>query len=429
MNTHRSLLLAAALGAAPSLVPAQEYHAIWGSGPNDLWIAGDGQALHYDGRAWTMTGLGNVTVRAIWGSGPADVWAVGDGGAILHWNGRAWSRSQAPVRADLVAVNGCSATEVYAIGQSDEVGRPPSLLRWNGQLWTADSLTVAFRVGGLAAGCGNVVVVGHAYFDPRPDQRRQAGVVARRRANAWTLTGWDGRRVTDSLIGNVAWTRVSVRGATTLLSGQREDGERVILLSAAAGWRRVPPPALGPDMTMPDDPLAFLTGDGSVIMLLGQSGFARYAAGRWTVTNPQAAMQQQVQQAMQGAPQLQPGRQPTQQEIIELAQRAQQAQQAMGDPATLASRLAALNFHSATAAWAPATGGDLYVLSTSGLVARVFGAEGTMVLDPTCLHPQLAAVTEQCQANPILQGTGAAPTPAAAPGRRPLPAPTRRNRP
>jgi len=430
VNTRRSLLLAAALAAAPSLAPAQEYHAIWGSGPNDVWIAGGGQALHYDGRAWTMTSLGNVTVRAIWGSAPGDVWAVGDGGAILHWNGRAWSRSQAPppVRADLIAVNGCSATEAYVIGQSDDEGRPPALLRWNGQLWTADSLTVTVRVAGLAGGCGNLVVVGYGYFDPRPDQRRLAGVVARRRANAWTLTGWDGRRITDSLIGNVAWTRVSARGATTLLFGQRADGESVMLLSAAAGWRRVPPPQLGPGMTMPDDPLAFLTGDGSVIMLLGELGFARYAAGRWTVTNPQAAMQQQIQQAMQGAPQLQPGRQPTQQEIIEMARRAQQAQEAMGDLTTLASRMVALNFRSATAAWAPATGaGDLYVLSTNGLVSRISGTSGTVELDPTCLQPQLAAVAEQCRANPIVQGTGAAP--AAAPGRRTLPTPTRRNKP
>lgn len=309
MKSRRPLLLAAALAAAPSVLPAQEYHAIWGSGPTDLWIAGEGQALHFDGRAWTRTSLGNVHARAIWGSGPADVWAVGDGGAILHWNGRAWSATRGPVSNDLVAVGGCSATDAYAIGQTDDEGRPPALLRWNGQLWIAESLTVRIRAAGLVAGCGNLTVVGYGYFDPRPDQPRLVGVVARRRASAWTLAGWDGRRVTDSLLGTVAWTGVGVRGATTLLVGRREAGESVLLLSAGATWRRVSPPPLGPGVSLPDDPLAFLTGDGSIVMLLGSTGFARYAAGRWTVTDPQAALRQMTQ-AMQGAPQLPAGRQP-----------------------------------------------------------------------------------------------------------------------
>lgn len=57
----------------------------WGTGPNDLWIAGQrGRLRHWDGAAWRIAAVAlddvmplQKAVYAIWGSGPDDVWVVG----------------------------------------------------------------------------------------------------------------------------------------------------------------------------------------------------------------------------------------------------------------------------------------------------------------------------------------------------------------
>ena len=53
-------------------------HAIWGSGPADVFVVGDGTALHYDGSAWRSTSLEtDQTLRFLWGTSATDVFAVG----------------------------------------------------------------------------------------------------------------------------------------------------------------------------------------------------------------------------------------------------------------------------------------------------------------------------------------------------------------
>jgi hypothetical protein len=58
--------------------------SIWGSGPDDVWVAGLGRLAHWDGAAWRPTGpdSGNE-IQALWGTG-REVLAVGLHGAILH---------------------------------------------------------------------------------------------------------------------------------------------------------------------------------------------------------------------------------------------------------------------------------------------------------------------------------------------------------
>ncbi len=59
--------------------------AIWGTGPNDLWVGGPrGRLRHWDGSGWQVAAvaLDNVmpvqnAVNAIWGTGPDDIWVVG----------------------------------------------------------------------------------------------------------------------------------------------------------------------------------------------------------------------------------------------------------------------------------------------------------------------------------------------------------------
>jgi len=64
--------------------------AVWGSSPNDVWAAGDGVVVHYDGTAWsasytvTTNRLGGRTSGGLWGSSSKDVWVIGERGTILR---------------------------------------------------------------------------------------------------------------------------------------------------------------------------------------------------------------------------------------------------------------------------------------------------------------------------------------------------------
>ncbi len=66
------------------------HNAVWGTGPNDIWLAGHfGRLRHWDGTSWRIAriALDNLlpvikTFNAIWGSGTNDVWVVGEGIAL-----------------------------------------------------------------------------------------------------------------------------------------------------------------------------------------------------------------------------------------------------------------------------------------------------------------------------------------------------------
>ncbi len=70
--------------------------SIWGRAANDLYAAGDGFILHYDGNEEGVWKLDSSTVqlqtwRGICGSGPDNVLIVGGTTRVLRWNGVAWS--------------------------------------------------------------------------------------------------------------------------------------------------------------------------------------------------------------------------------------------------------------------------------------------------------------------------------------------------
>ena len=116
---------------------------IWSRTPTDVWLATTGAALHWDGAAWsefpapvTIT-AGNVSeagyrpnFRALWGSGKDDVWAVGDARSIAHWNGQTWADFGAAVAPALRGVWGSGKDDVWAVGDGG------SILHWNGSAWS-----------------------------------------------------------------------------------------------------------------------------------------------------------------------------------------------------------------------------------------------------------------------------------------------------
>lgn len=116
---------------------------VWGSSGSDVFAVGLGETyddypglygaiLHYDGRAWSsMSTIADTTgLSGVWGSSGSDVFAVGDAGTILHYNGSAWSTMHSGTTNDLRGVCGSSASDVFAVGTGG------TILHYNGSAWS-----------------------------------------------------------------------------------------------------------------------------------------------------------------------------------------------------------------------------------------------------------------------------------------------------
>lgn len=67
------------------------YHSVWGTGPDDIDVAGPYAGLdHFDGDAWYRQSLGTGSTRRVWGLGTAERYVLsaqvgpGTGGYVLH---------------------------------------------------------------------------------------------------------------------------------------------------------------------------------------------------------------------------------------------------------------------------------------------------------------------------------------------------------
>ncbi len=118
--------------------PRLAFDAIWGSGPNDVFVSGccdannDGGIYHYDGTSWTRSFSRQwTTFESIWGSGPSNVFAAGKLG-IYHYDGATWTRQALPWHktaiGPLSTVWGNNGSRVFA-------GGVLTMLRWDGQAW------------------------------------------------------------------------------------------------------------------------------------------------------------------------------------------------------------------------------------------------------------------------------------------------------
>lgn len=68
-------------------------------------------------------------LHAVWGNSAIDVFAVGDAGTLLHYDGTAWSAMQSGTEMHLWGVWGASGSDVYAVGDQG------TLLHYDGHAW------------------------------------------------------------------------------------------------------------------------------------------------------------------------------------------------------------------------------------------------------------------------------------------------------
>ena len=136
----------------------QDLWGVWGASANDLWAVGgkglmEGQAtvLHFDGSTWqaaTLPTLARPHVYAfykVWGSSADDLWVVGQRGAVLHYDGSAWSEEGVGSTDDLVSVWGTGPNHVAIVG-----GRSNGMIStFDGTSWNTSSLTPLAGLNGV----------------------------------------------------------------------------------------------------------------------------------------------------------------------------------------------------------------------------------------------------------------------------------------
>jgi hypothetical protein len=88
----------------------------------------------WDGARFTVSLTPTWLPRAVWGTGPNDIWVAGTPGCpYARWDGSTWSSGSVPgCTAGIAAIHGTSASNMYMV--SDNPG--DSVYRWDGSKFT-----------------------------------------------------------------------------------------------------------------------------------------------------------------------------------------------------------------------------------------------------------------------------------------------------
>ena len=136
--------------------------AVWGSGPDDVWVVGASTATvggvirHWDGNRWTSAS-GDVSppIWSVWGSASGDVWAVGDHGTVVRQNGLISSATASGTSARLTSVWGTDPKNIWTVAY------PGKMRHWDGTAWSdSPGGTSDFLWNVWGSGSGDVWAVG-----------------------------------------------------------------------------------------------------------------------------------------------------------------------------------------------------------------------------------------------------------------------------
>jgi len=111
---------------------------VWGADGADVFAVGDGEILHYDGAAWTISAKSPLYsgLSGVWGVSGTDVFAVGIG-KILHYDGSSWSNAPGGEKLEGAAVWGASGSDVFAAGNSTNGA---AVWHYDGSSWGASAI-------------------------------------------------------------------------------------------------------------------------------------------------------------------------------------------------------------------------------------------------------------------------------------------------
>jgi hypothetical protein len=220
---------------SPSPITTKNLRAVWGSGPADLWAAGDqGTIAHFNGKAWAPSPSGTQeNITALTGTGPADVYATGEKGAILRWDDAAWHQVSSEANTTLLHVWASGPNDVWAVGgdSADDVG---TMRHWNGTKWESQEIPGSstlwgvggtspgdvWMVGSSARGDGFVIHGDGKHFDANGYEGSSARAVwCARPDDVWVapyqgaLQHWNGTAWAAATTPDGPWFRIGGSGA------------------------------------------------------------------------------------------------------------------------------------------------------------------------------------------------------------------------
>jgi hypothetical protein len=111
--------------------------AVIGFSPNDVWVAGDADLIHWNGSFWSgkalfITDLSfNGQVLKMWGTSGSNIYCVGRNGAIYHFDGSNWQKLSSGTTVDIQDIWGEGQT-VLAVASLVNYGRGLDLLQIHG---------------------------------------------------------------------------------------------------------------------------------------------------------------------------------------------------------------------------------------------------------------------------------------------------------
>lgn len=284
-------------------------------GTNEVWAAGEGGVvlrslnggITWEG--WGAAGGVSKTLRGIWAApSPSQrVVAVGDDGAILHYDGSAWSKVVSPPAAGVTlnAVFGSTESNIVAVGDNG------TILRYRGTGWLAESsnTTVALRgvwgtgdvfiaVGDQVGSQGHPAILKSEAGQWKPKKSAVAALHAvwgvdanrvfaagrRELNNSEVFWSEDGGESWSSMNPPTAPTFLGIWGGADNLFAAGEDGKLYRCVGASCGWGITTPTQL----TVNDkNPLKAVTGFASgsslgKVIAVGAGGvIARFDGATW----------------------------------------------------------------------------------------------------------------------------------------------------
>lgn len=97
-------------------------------------VGSQGSVYRYIGNWQKQTTNITTHLNAIWGSGTDDIWAAGQGGVVIHWNGTAWSPVYSPSMQEIYAISGVSVSNLWFVGAN------ATALFWDGVMLRSRNL-------------------------------------------------------------------------------------------------------------------------------------------------------------------------------------------------------------------------------------------------------------------------------------------------
>lgn len=128
-------------------LPAGDVIDMWAAAPPIIYLvlaAPPGNLLvRFDGASWQTVDHGLALVSAVWGTGPDDVWIGGDR-EVGHWDGTSWKIDSDPLPdpGEVVSITGTAGDDVYLvaveyIGISGSIIEIGHLTHFDGAVWTS----------------------------------------------------------------------------------------------------------------------------------------------------------------------------------------------------------------------------------------------------------------------------------------------------